>query len=79
MELTQESIQAARQWFADNAQACLDEVQSGSVRVNEPQIYLESCRQRVTDALNGKFDNTFTLQQRAHFIQTGECLPLSCR
>lgn len=70
--LTQESIQAARQWFADNALACIAEAREGAVKVNDPEAYYLECRQRHEDALAGKYDHTFTFVQRAHFIQTGE-------
>jgi hypothetical protein len=76
IEITAESIQATRQWFADNAQACIDEAVSGEVRVNDLESYIEWNKQRIVDALAGKGDYTFTFAQRAHYIQTGECLPL---
>lgn len=74
--LTQETIIAARQWFADNAQACIDEVTSGAVRVNDPETYFEWRRQSAADSLAGKNDHTFTFMQRAHYIQTGESVAL---
>jgi len=37
--LTQETILATRQWFADNAMACISEVKSGEVKVNDPEKY----------------------------------------
>lgn len=76
MKLTPESIQAARQWFADNALACITEVESGAVRVNDPARYFTLQRESHADALAGKFDHTLTFQQRAYFIQTGECIAL---
>ena len=73
-KLTPESIQKARQWFADNAQACIDEVKRGDVEVNYPDIYFEWCEQCSRDALAGRYDNTFAFWQKAYFIQTGECI-----
>lgn len=73
--LTTESIRLARQWFADNALACIAEVQSGKVKVNDPEKYFASCRQRAEDVLAGKGDHTFAFRQRAYWIQTGECVP----
>lgn len=74
--LTQESIQAARQWFADNATACIAEAQSGAVFVNDLPAYIDWQKKRHADALTGKFDSSFTFRQRAYFIQTGECVAL---
>ena len=76
MTLTTESIQAAREWFATNALACIHEASTGKVRVNDLPKYISECTQLHEDALVGKLDHTFTFWQRAHFIQTGECVPL---
>lgn len=76
MHLSDETIKATRQWFHDNALACIAEVKSGAVRVNNPEKYFEQCERRAADALQGKGDHTFTFQQRAYFIQTGVCVPL---
>lgn len=76
MKLTPETIHATRQWFADNALACIAEVESGDVKVNNRERYFSQCRQRHADALAGKGDHTFAFRQRAHYIQTGECVPL---
>lgn len=74
--LSPESIQAARQWFADNALDCIAEVESGAVRVNDRESYFAWKRQEREDALAGKNDHTFTFRQRAHYIQFGEMVPL---
>jgi hypothetical protein len=74
--LTQESIELARKWFAENALACIEEVKSGNVKVNDPEKYFASCKQRAEDAIAGKGDHTFTFRQRAYYIQTGKCEPL---
>jgi hypothetical protein len=73
--ITANSIQLTRQWFANNALACIAEVESGKVRVNERDRYFANCRQRAADALAGKGDHTFAFRQRAYYIQTGKCLP----
>lgn len=70
--LTPESIQAARNWFAANALACIAEVKEGRVRVNDSEAYFAQCRARHDAVLRGESDHTFALLQRAHFIQTGE-------
>lgn len=76
VELTEESILKAREWFADNARGCIEEVQNGSVKVNDPESYFKWCEERVKDALAGHNDHTLTFLQRAHYIQTGECVAL---
>lgn len=74
--LSPKAIQAARQWFADNALACIAEVESGAVRVNDRAAYFARRHQDHADYLAGKRDHTFTLRQRAHFIQYGEMVAL---
>ena len=73
--LKAETIQSTRQWFADNAFACIAEVRAGKVTVNEPETYFAWCEQRAADALAGKCDHTFAFRQRAHYIQTGISVP----
>ena len=71
--LTPETIRATRQWFADNAHACIAEAQSGEVRVNDLPAYVEWCEQSAAAALRGDYDHSLTFRQRATYIQTGEC------
>ena len=73
---TADTILQTRKWFADNAKGCIAEVKSGAVRVNDPDEYFAKCEADVVRALNGGFDHTVTFRQRAHFIQTGECVAI---
>ena len=75
-QLTQETILKTRQHFAESHDRCIDEVLSGKVKVNNPDKYIEWKRQNKNDVLSGKWDHTFTFQQRARWLQTGECVPL---
>lgn len=72
--ISEATIVTTRQWFADNAQACIDEVLSGEVRVNDVASYVQWRKQQIVDSLSGACDHTFTFVQRAHTIQTGECI-----
>lgn len=76
VELTEETIQKTREWFANNARECIEEVRSGKVKVNDPEAYFTWCEERAKSALNGGIDHTFTFLQRAYFIQTGKSIPL---
>lgn len=71
-----ESMQAARQYYADNAQACIDDAVSGRVFVNDLPGYIIRTQQAAADDLAGKNDHTFTMRQRAYSIQTGKCVAL---
>ena len=73
MNITKETITKTRQWFIDNTQGCIDEAVSGQVRVNDLENYVESMLKRMEDVEAGEWDYTFTFQQRAFYIQTGEC------
>lgn len=81
--LTPEANQAARQWFADNAMACIAEARlyietdgREGFRVNDIADYTEWQTTSAADALAGKHDHTFAHWQRAYEIQTGECVAL---
>lgn len=73
MNITKETIIKTRQWFIDNTQNCIDEAMSGQVRVNDLDSYVQSMLKRMEDIEAGEWDHTFTFQQRAVYIQTGEC------
>lgn len=65
-----------RQYFADLSRACIDEALSGDVQVNDLPSYVQFHERLICAFLIGDYDDTFTFRQRAHFIQTGECLGL---
>ena len=73
MKITKEIVNQTRHWFLDNIQACIDEAISGEIEVNDLNKYIDSMLQRMDDIEEGLWDNTFTFQQRAIYIQTGEC------
>lgn len=70
---TTDTINATRQWFADNAQACINEAVSGQVRVNNLASYVADQTQRIQDCLAGNWDHTLAFQQRVVYVQTGVC------
>ena len=76
VKLTEESILKARQWYVDNARGCIEEVQNGSVKVNDPEAYIKWREKQIEDALAGRYDHTLAFLQRAYYIQTGECVAL---
>lgn len=69
----EQAVITTRQWFADNAQACIDEAISGQVRVNNLASYVADQTQRIQDCLVGKWDHTLAFQQRVLYVQTGVC------
>jgi hypothetical protein len=74
--LTPETIQATRQWYADNAQACIAEAESGEVFVNDLPSYIAWRKESAADSLAGKYDHSLSFLQRAYFIQTGISVPI---
>lgn len=75
-QITGDSMLKARQAAAANYQGCIDEVKRGDVAVNDPDSYYEWMQLLQEQALAGEFDHTFSMLQRAHTIQTGECIAL---
>lgn len=74
--ITQETIIETRQWFHDNSLACIEEVKSGKVTVNNPEAYFSERLKNAQDSLNGAHDHTLAFRQRAEFIQNGTCTAL---
>ena len=79
VQITQESIITCRQWFVDHQQACIEGALDGTLglanHVNV-DLYVLDCKEKQRDYLLGGIDHTFTFMQRAHYIQTGECVAL---
>lgn len=69
----EQAVITTRQWFADNAQACIDEAISGQLQVNDLVKYVQDQTQRIQDSLKGKWDHTLAFQQRVLYVQTGVC------
>lgn len=76
VEITQETILKTRQHFVDNAYACIAEVMDGKVKVNDSAKYFTDCLDRAAMFASGRGDYSVTFAQRAHWIQTGECIAL---
>ena len=77
--LTPETIQSTRQWFADNADACVREAEDGTAPLASHyplEKYRRDMAERKRAALAGEYDHTLTFLQRAYFIQTGESVAL---
>lgn len=74
--MKQETILATRQHFADLALRCIDEAESGVVKVNDLPSYVAWMRQGAVDSLAGCSDHTFTFRQYAHYLETGVCVGL---
>lgn len=74
--LGQASILAARQWFHNNALACIREVLDGKVKVNDQESYFEERTATAAAYLRGDNDHTLAFKQQAYYIQTGECIAI---
>lgn len=69
----EQAIIITRQWFADNAQACINEAVIGVIWVNDLQGYIKQQEQRINEYLSGKWDHTLAFQQGVVYVQTGIC------
>lgn len=74
-----ETRQATRQHFHDNALACIAEVESGAV-VLPSHVTLEDYsawrREEAEAWLRGDHDHSFTFLQHAEYLETGTCRAL---
>lgn len=72
--MTPETIQKTREYFHDNALACIAEVESGAVILPSHtsfESYAASCRRRAEAWMRGDNDHSFTFRQMAEYIETG--------
>lgn len=76
VELTTQSIQQTRDWYADNYRECLDDAQSGKIRVNDYPEYESMMIDRINSIICGEQDHTFSFLQRAYYSQTGKSVAL---
>lgn len=71
--ITPETMQLTREHFASLHTACATECAQDA---NDPVAYAARCHRLAAQALAGDFDHSFTFLQRAHYLQTGECVAL---
>lgn len=69
-------IQRTREHFANSAEACIQEVLSGQVKVNDMDRYIKWRKEQKQEALEGKYDHTLHFKQVAHYLETGETLAI---
>jgi hypothetical protein len=71
-----QALTAARTYYIELAQACINDANKGILLVNDLPKFITWQKQAIEAFKAGKNDHTFTMQQRAHYIQTGECVAL---
>lgn len=76
VELTAETIERTRAHFVDIYQRCIEEARDGTTRVNDLESYVAWQLDCISEMESGKGDHSFTFLQRAHWLQTGESVPL---
>ena len=74
--ITNHTINATCDWYADNKQACIDEAVSGEVYVNDIEKYKAYCMEEYNKYKSGEFDVWLGFWQQAYYIQTGETVPI---
>lgn len=75
VELTEESMKKARQFYIDNAYKCIESAKAGKFFVNDLDTYIANELRRVKEMEDGT-DLSLTLLQRAYYEQTGESVAL---
>ena len=74
VELTPETIQATREHFVQIYRDCMAEAREKGVL--DMDRYIAWREKAIEDTLAGRHDHSLTFLQRAHSIQTGECIAL---
>lgn len=76
VKITSETITRTREHFADLGRQCIADAKAGTFYVNNLDRYVAWQEKCIATALAGGSDHTFTFMQRAHWLQTGESIPL---
>lgn len=76
IQLTEDTVTKTCQWYADNAQGCIDEVLSGKVKVNNQAQYIATKEALKEVYLQRNFEVGLWFYQKALYIQTGESVPM---
>lgn len=76
MAYSAEIIAATREDFARIDRECITAAAAGEFHVNNLKSYIADREASIRDCLAGKHDHTLTFAQHAHFLATGECVPL---
>lgn len=74
--LTDETILATREHFADLSRATIDEIRTGVTKVDDPAGTIAWLEDGIRSGLAGESDHTVTFRQRALWIQTGDMPPI---
>lgn len=74
--ITEESLDKARQQFIDSCQSQINAAQSGEMKVNDIDKFIDRQIESMLDYESGRYDHGFTMLQRAYYIQTGESVAL---
>jgi len=69
-------ILATRTHFIRICSDCIEDAVSGKQKVNDLPNYVLQQTQEMVNIGSGRYDHTFTFLQMAHYIETGECVPL---
>lgn len=70
--ITDQTILATNQWFADNAQGCIDEALSGAVFCNDVDEVVKRNEKRKAEYLSGNFDLWLGYYQQAYLSKPGK-------
>jgi hypothetical protein len=65
-----------RQHFVDGYRECIAQALSGELKVNDLGSFLSWQEANIASMLAGESDHTFAFRQRAHYLATGESVPL---
>ena len=74
--ITEESLDKARQQFIDSCQRQINAAQSGEMKVNDVDRFIDRQIESMLDYESGRYDRGFTMLQRAYYIQTGESVAM---
>lgn len=72
--LLEKFILKTRKHFISINNECINDVKSGKLIVNDPNLYIKNNLNEIKKINDGDFDNCFTFMQHTYYLQTGECV-----
>ena len=75
-ELQTEFILTTREIFAEIARQCIEEANSGQIKVNNLTSHNEWREEQIAACLKGEYDHTISHLQYAYYLQTGKEIAL---
>jgi len=74
--ITDAAIESAKQFYINNAKACIKGAEAGEFHVNDLESWIAWQNERIAEMSRPDFPMSVAFMQRAYYEQTGESVAL---